>query len=56
MNIHRFLSSILKYKKDTSHLETMKKFLDAEHLKNLLPTEKIDLYFALGKANEDIND
>jgi len=51
---HRFLSSIINYSKEKDHLETLEKLLSIENFKNFLPSEKIDLYFALGKAYEDV--
>ena len=53
---HRFLSSIIDYKKEPGHLETMKEILFSNDHTNYTETEKSDLYFALGKAYEDIKD
>lgn len=53
---HRFLSSVINYKKDASNLRAMEELLSAEDSEKLLNKEKIDLYFALGKAYEDIKD
>ena len=55
-NNHRFLSVITNYQKDSKHLEVMKKLLEDENFKNSSDSEKIDIYFALGKAFEDLND
>ena len=44
------------YRKDASHLETMKELLNNNNFKNFSSKEKADLYFALGKAYEDIGD
>ena len=55
-HIHKFISDMLDYRKDASHLETMKKLLNNNNFKNFASKEKADLYFALGKAYEDIGD
>ena len=55
-NNHRFLSVITNYQKEPKHLEAMKKLLEDENFENSSDSEKIDLYFALGKAFEDVND
>lgn len=51
---HRFLSSIINYSKEKSHLGTLEKLLSTENFQNFSSKDKIDLYFALGKAYEDI--
>ena len=55
-HIHKFISGILDYRKESSHLETMKALLRNKSFKNFSFNEKADLYFALGKAHEDIKD
>jgi tetratricopeptide (TPR) repeat protein len=54
--IHKFISDMSDYRKDTDHLETMKGLLKDNSFKNFEPKEKANLYFALGKAYEDIKD
>ena len=53
---HKFLSAITNYKKNLNHLEVMKKLLIDDDFQNASDAEKIDLYFALGKAFEDVDD
>ena len=55
-NNHKFLSAITDYQKDQKHLDVMKKLLVDENFINATDSEKINLYFALGKAFEDVND
>ena len=55
-HIHKFISDMLDYRKDSNHLETMKELLSNNSFKGFAPKEKADLYFALGKAHEDIGD
>jgi tetratricopeptide (TPR) repeat protein len=54
--MHKFISDMLDYKKDTIHLETMKALSHNNIFKNFTAKEKANLYFALGKAHEDIED
>ena len=49
----RLISRFTKYKKDSSHLKEM---VERSKIKDLNDNSKINLYFALGKAYEDIND
>ena len=51
MSAHKFKSSITQYKKNHEHLNQM---VDLSKLQNLDNEKKIDLFFALGKAFEDI--
>ncbi len=51
MLAHRNLSALIKYSEKNSHLLQMEK-INLE--KNIPENEKIDLYMALGKANEDL--
>ena len=53
MSAHKTLSGILNYSKDNEHLNTMEKLSEKKDLKD---PQKIDLYFALGKAYEDLKD
>ena len=55
-HIHKFISDMSDYRKDPNHLETMKELLSNNSFKSFAPKEKADLYFALGKAHEDIGD
>ena len=56
VHTHKFISDMLNYKKDVNHLNTMKGLLHNNSFKNFAPKKKADLYFALGKAHEDIGD
>jgi tetratricopeptide (TPR) repeat protein len=49
---HRALSRISKYKENDNHLLQLKKLYKSKDIKNA--NEQIELCFALGKANEDI--
>lgn len=53
---HKLLSSIINYKKEPDHFEKMKQLLNDEKHKNFSLSEKTDLFFAVGKAYEDIKD
>ena len=53
MSAHKTLSGILNYSEDNEHLNTMEKLSEKKDLKD---PQKIDLYFALGKAYEDLKD
>ncbi|WP_435096751.1 tetratricopeptide repeat-containing sulfotransferase family protein [Candidatus Pelagibacter bacterium nBUS_27] len=55
-HIHKFISDMLNYRKDKNHLNTMRELLHNSSFKNFASKEKADLYFALGKAHEDIGD
>ena len=55
-HIHKFLSDMSDYRKDANHLKTMMELLNKNSFKNFSFKEKADLYFALGKAHEDIRD
>ena len=54
---HKLLSSILKYEQEnkeaSSHIQHMQKLLMSKNLSN---NNKIDLYFSLGKAFDDLKD
>lgn len=50
---HKFLSTLIDYKKDVTHLEVMNK-IASEHVVN--KEKNAGLYFAIGKAYEDIGD
>ena len=53
MSAHKMLSGIINYKEDTNHLPRMVKISKDENLTDVM---KIDLYFAIGKAYEDIEE
>ena len=55
-NAHRFMSGMINYKKDPDHLDQMKKIIQDEKIKNFPLSEKTNLFFALGKAYEDLGD
>ncbi len=53
---HKFISNITNYQKEPDHLEKLKKLLAHKINTKFTTHEKIDLFFALGKAYEDIKD
>ena len=53
---HKLLSSIIDYRKEPGNFEKMKQLLNDEKLNNLSLSDKINLFFATGKAYEDIKD
>ena len=52
-NAHKLLSTMINYKEDQKHLAEMKRFIDD---KSLNSNQKTELFFALGKAYEDLKD
>ena len=50
---HKLISGITNYKEDKTHLKLMESLTEDQNLNN---EQKIDLYFALGKAYEDLKD
>ena len=55
-NAHKFMSSITNYKREPDHLIKMEKIIEDDKFKNFSQLKKINLFFALGKAYEDISD
>ena len=53
MSAHKLLSSIIDYKKNPKHYNQM---LELSKNPNLHYDQKIDLFYALGKAQEDLGD
>ncbi len=53
MSAHKLLSSIVKYKKGSDNFDKM---INLTNIKDLEYSQKIDLYFALAKAYEDVED
>ena len=53
---HKLLSSIVNYSKEPDHFDKMKELLSKENLNNFSSSEKVQLFFAIGKAYEDIKD
>ena len=53
MSAHKLLSSIVDYKENQKHYNQM---LELSKNPNLYNDQKIDLFYALGKAQEDIGD
>ncbi len=51
MSAHKLLSGLLNYANDETHLKDMLELLKQ---KNLTDSQKIDLYFAIAKAYEDL--
>ena len=54
--VYKFISGIVDHSKDNSNLSSMKKILDSEDFSKFSSDQKTNLYFALGKAYEDIKD
>ena len=53
---HKLLSSIINYNNDQKHLINMKELSEDKQFKNFTGNQKTELYFALGKAYEDLKD
>jgi len=53
---HRFISGIINHNSDKSHLPIISKIEKSENFKNYSSNDKIDIYFSLGKAYEDMKD
>ena len=53
---HKLLSSIINYHKEPDHLEQMKELLADQVLNDFSSSEKAQLFFAIGKAYEDLKD
>ncbi len=53
---HKLLSSIVNYSKESDHLDKMKELISEEILNNFSSSEKVQLFFAIGKAYEDVKD
>ena len=53
MSAHKLLSSIHDYKNNREHLDRM---LSLSGQKNLKNDQKVDLFFAIGKAQEDVGE
>ena len=51
ISAHKLKSGLINYKENTKHLNEM---VEISNIKNLNNSQKIDLFFALGKAYEDI--
>ena len=53
---HKALSTIINYNEDQKHLNEMKKLIDKENFSYLNSEQKTQIFFALGKAYEDLKD
>jgi len=53
VSAYRMIGTIINHKQDGKYLARLNKLKDNNYLP---PNQKIDLYFALGKAYEDLND
>jgi tetratricopeptide (TPR) repeat protein len=53
---HRFISLIINHKSDKSHLPKVIEIENSENFNNYPLNEKVDIYFSLGKAFEDVKD
>jgi len=53
---HKLLSSIINYSTEPDHFDKMKELLSKQNLNNFSSSEKVQLFFAIGKAYEDIKD
>ena len=54
--VHKFISGIVDYNLDQSNLNSMNNILKSEDFDKFSNDQKTNLYFALGKAYEDIKD
>ena len=52
----RFISLIINHNSDKSYLDKIIKIENNDNFNNFLPNEKVDIFFSLGKAYEDIKD
>ena len=53
---HKILSTIINYNEDQNHLQEMKKLIHDEDFLYLNSDQKMEIFFALGKAYEDLKD
>ena len=52
----RFISLIINHNSDKSYLDKIIKIENSDNFNNFSPNEKVDIFFSLGKAYEDIKD
>jgi tetratricopeptide (TPR) repeat protein len=53
---HRFISLIINHKSDKSHLPKIIEIEKSDNFKNFSSNQKVDIFFSLGKAYEDLKD
>ena len=53
---HRFISLIINHKSDKSYLPKIIEIEKSDNFNNFSSNEKVDIFFSLGKAYEDIKD
>ena len=53
---HRFISLIINHKSDKTHLSKIIEIEKSDNFKNFTSNQKVDIFFSLGKAYEDLKD
>lgn len=53
---HKALSTIIDYNEDQNHLDDMMKLINEENFSHVSSDQKTQIFFALGKAYEDLKD
>ena len=53
---HRFISLIINHKSDKTHLPKIIEIEKSDNFKNFTSNQKVDIFFSLGKAYEDLKD
>jgi tetratricopeptide (TPR) repeat protein len=53
---HRFISLIINHKSDKTHLSKIIEIEKSDNFKNFSSNQKVDIFFSLGKAYEDIKE
>ena len=53
---HKVLSTIIDYNEDQNHLDEMIKLINEENFSHVNSDQKTQIFFALGKAYEDLKD
>jgi tetratricopeptide (TPR) repeat protein len=53
---HRFISLIINHKSDKSHLPKLIEIEKSDNFKNFSSNQKVDIFFSLGKAHEDMKE
>jgi len=53
---HRFISLIINHKSDKTHLSKIIEIEKSDNFKNFTSNQKVDIFFSLGKAYEDLKE
>jgi len=53
---HRFISLIINHKSDKTHLPKIIEIEKSDNFKNFTSNQKVDIFFSLGKAYEDLKE